>query len=352
MIQALPLQIAAIVLADFDANVCFNILPVLFCCLTTILGSFYLYNNINLFQEIWSRLVSDWLTERNVEETKIKEKNARFVMRFINLIIAVMIVGIIMYVITFTFLSQILDFVIPLNETRLHIYPLAEVALLDTKDQKYFYLNIFQFHITMIVYILFGLTNFLNSFTISTQISGMFEVLNYRLENTIPCEKLSFDISRRKEMDALYEKSLRLSFRRHQSVIEFGNLARQYMIPLFTMSLTAILLTTILSLYQLTDSKLSKINPIVQLVISISFIFIICSIGQKIIDLSSLVGQKVYSGEWYYCSPRIQKMIILIMRRCDSPCKFDAYNIFVASLECFLTVMQASFSYCMAMKNF
>ncbi|XP_066597609.1 odorant receptor 13a-like [Prorops nasuta] len=352
LVQGLPLQVLiTIVKADFERNVTFETLPVFVATLTTTGISFIAYSKMPLFKQIWRHVLLDWATERTEEENKIKEDYARKSLVFVYFILVAMMIVLCIVCIVLIFLSQILDVLHPLNETRSHIYPTPDMKMLDNEDQKYFYPNMFRLIVTCVIYMFLGETIFISFICLVTQTYGMFEILNYRLENAISSNRLTLDISKTKYMDAIYKRSLSICLQRHHNVLEFADLMHKYYSPIFTLTLTGVLFTFVLTFYQLANQKLLQFKTIIQFLLTIFLLFFACLSGQKLVDLSSEVGEKAYNGQWYYCSPKVRKLIILIMRRGNIPCRIDGYNLFVASLDCFLRVLQTSFSYCMAMKN-
>ncbi|XP_014609952.1 PREDICTED: uncharacterized protein LOC106789916 [Polistes canadensis] len=67
-------------------------------------------------------------------------------------------------------------------------------------------------------------------------------------------------------------------------------------------------------------------------------VYCISFVGQRIIDHSSDICFKAYSGLWYDAPMVVRKMILLIIRRSLKPSYLTAGKIFVFCLETFSTV--------------
>ncbi|KAL2738900.1 odorant receptor 4-like [Vespula squamosa] len=80
-------------------------------------------------------------------------------------------------------------------------------------------------------------------------------------------------------------------------------------------------------------------------------IFCMCYPGQKIIDYSSDICIKAYSGLWYEAPIEVHRLILLIIRRSLQPCYLTAGKAFVFCLESFSTIVQTSTSYFMVISS-
>ncbi|KAK2587295.1 hypothetical protein KPH14_003017 [Odynerus spinipes] len=73
--------------------------------------------------------------------------------------------------------------------------------------------------------------------------------------------------------------------------------------------------------------------------------------GQRMIDHSSEIHLKAYSGLWYEAPIEICKLLILVIRRSYEPSCLTAGKIFVFCLESFTTIVQTSTSYFMVLTS-
>ncbi|XP_066597680.1 odorant receptor 22c-like [Prorops nasuta] len=182
---------------------------------------------------------------------------------------------------------------------------------------------------------------------------GMIYVLGYRLENAIPKSKLQ-DLSwiPCEEVDKDFRESLFICIQRHTTMYKFNATMMACYGPIFAALLLVILIFLSPTLVQIMTVELLDYKAVVAVILVISFLFINCFIGQTLIDLSSSIFEKAYDSSWYHCSPHLQKLLLLIMRRSDKPCHIGFYDIYVVSFLFFRSVLQTSISYCMVLKQF
>ncbi|XP_067204431.1 putative odorant receptor 85d isoform X2 [Linepithema humile] len=68
--------------------------------------------------------------------------------------------------------------------------------------------------------------------------------------------------------------------------------------------------------------------------------------GQKLIDHSLQIREKIYSSLWYNASTKSKKLLVLLMMKGLQPSFISAGKIYIFSLESFAMVLQTSMSYC------
>ncbi|XP_011634441.1 odorant receptor 43a-like [Pogonomyrmex barbatus] len=68
-------------------------------------------------------------------------------------------------------------------------------------------------------------------------------------------------------------------------------------------------------------------------------------VGQQIIDHNNHVFIMAYKVRWYIAPLNIQKMILLLLQRGNKSFGLSVGGLFIASLECFATLINASVSY-------
>ncbi|KAL0108583.1 hypothetical protein PUN28_015218 [Cardiocondyla obscurior] len=74
--------------------------------------------------------------------------------------------------------------------------------------------------------------------------------------------------------------------------------------------------------------------------------------GQKLIDHSLQIREKIYNSCWYKVSVKSQKLITLVMIKSLRLSYLSAGKIYIFSLESFTTVLQTSMSYCTVLASF
>ncbi|KYM98781.1 Putative odorant receptor 67a, partial [Cyphomyrmex costatus] len=74
-------------------------------------------------------------------------------------------------------------------------------------------------------------------------------------------------------------------------------------------------------------------------------LYIVCWLGQQVIDHSDHVYTSTYRGEWYESSLKSRKLLNMIMLRSTSPCTLTVGKIMILSFPSFSAVVRASASY-------
>ncbi|XP_018368937.1 PREDICTED: putative odorant receptor 85d [Trachymyrmex cornetzi] len=74
--------------------------------------------------------------------------------------------------------------------------------------------------------------------------------------------------------------------------------------------------------------------------------------GQRLIDHSLQLNDKIYNSSWYEIPAESRKLLLFVMRRNTQPCFLSAGKIYVFSLKSFSTVMQSSVSYFTVLASF
>ncbi|XP_050480537.1 uncharacterized protein LOC126868770 isoform X6 [Bombus huntii] len=88
------------------------------------------------------------------------------------------------------------------------------------------------------------------------------------------------------------------------------------------------------------------------LLVSLTFnMFLLCYIGNLLIDKSTSVGISCYMIDWYRLPVKTVQDLILIIAMSNSPAKISAARIFILSLPTFGNVLKTSFAYLNFIRN-
>ncbi|XP_066587679.1 odorant receptor 13a-like [Prorops nasuta] len=303
---------------------------------------------MNCCREMLETMRADWILERLDEETRIKEEYAREAQMISKFLAILFFTGYILFTIAFMFGSKILDVIIPLNESRPNILILQAEYFVD--EQKYFYSIVTISTIVEGLALVSAMSLQLIIWVFFHHLFGMFGVIGYGLENALPYEQ-----RRSKEgcihNDNIYYESIIIYVERYKSAIKFFKTLQNYMQFPFAVGLlfsTVILIPTLLSL---TDTKHLECKTLMQSGVLLGYIFINTYFGQKLIDLSSEIDQKIYFSDWRYCSLSIQKLLPFMIRQSDRPCMISIQKFYVLSIDCFRMVITTAFSWFTVFRN-
>ncbi|KAL6421737.1 hypothetical protein ACFW04_010942 [Cataglyphis niger] len=87
------------------------------------------------------------------------------------------------------------------------------------------------------------------------------------------------------------------------------------------------------------------ITPFIYATVAILYMFLSNSIGQSIINYNHHVFVTVYNVRWYVAPLHLQKMILFLLQRNSRNFALNVGGLFVASIECFATLVKTSVSY-------
>ncbi|KAL0108571.1 hypothetical protein PUN28_015218 [Cardiocondyla obscurior] len=117
---------------------------------------------------------------------------------------------------------------------------------------------------------------------------------------------------------------------------------------------TIALSITLLQMVQQDDSSniLQTIRYTLYVFGQLIHLFFLSFEGQKLIDHSLQIREKIYNSCWYKVSVKSQKLITLVMIKSLRLSYLSAGKIYIFSLESFTTVLQTSMSYCTVLASF
>ncbi|XP_035741917.1 uncharacterized protein LOC118450331 [Vespa mandarinia] len=247
-----------------------------------------------------------------------------------------------------TFVPPLMDIIIPLNESRHMELPVLAEYFID--EQKHFYLIYFHMVVSIMIIITILIAIDTQLMVFCCHVSGAFAVVSFRLEHFLKNDATLDGLSDLQRKESY--KHVSLSIKGHKRALEFV----KRMELLFSYSLLVQcglnILCMSICLYQikLLYGKSIKAVKYIALVIGELFHLFVASLsGQTIIDYSSEVYYKAYSGLWYEAPIEIRKLLILIMRRSFKPSQLSAGKIFIYCLDGFSTIVQTSTSYFMVL---
>ncbi|XP_035741916.1 uncharacterized protein LOC118450330 [Vespa mandarinia] len=296
---------------------------------------------------LMDNMILDWNMWKSKEEIDIMKKFAHLG-RMYTLGYTIYIYIFMSLFLLVTFIPPLMDVIMPLNESRHMELPVVGEYFLDEK--KHFYLIYCHMAVTITISITVLIATDTQLMVFCCHVSGTFAVVGFRLEhflkNDVTLDELS-DLQRKE-----CYKHVSLSIKGHKRALEFV----KRMESLFSYSLLmqcglnivcmSICLYQIIKLY---DNSVETIKFIAFFIGELFHLFVASLSGQTIIDYSSEVYFKAYSGFWYESPMEVRKLLILIMRRSLEPSRLTAGDIFIYCLDGFATIVQTSTSYFMVL---
>ncbi|KAH0946900.1 hypothetical protein HN011_005423 [Eciton burchellii] len=288
--------------------------------------------------------VCNGLKERN--EITIIEKYGYNAKRY-TIILTTFFLSAIFPIIIAQLWSNILDVVLPKNESRPRRLQITMEYFLD--QEKYFYLFLLHLNAAMLIgtIVLVGIvTTFIAYFQ---YICGMFMIASYRIENAMTINILQ-DINWRNEK--LILKRIIHAVNIHRQAMQLCDLLISRFETLFFCLIilgVACLSFNLLrrcQIFQMSSADINEfIMPILIVPICVLYMFIVNFVGQNITDHNNHVYITAYSVHWYETPVHIQKLILFLLRKGIKNFTLTIGGLFDASVECFVTLVKASVSY-------
>ncbi|XP_011686082.1 PREDICTED: putative odorant receptor 85d [Wasmannia auropunctata] len=109
---------------------------------------------------------------------------------------------------------------------------------------------------------------------------------------------------------------------------------------------------TLLQIVLLFHDIMEVVRSVAYVIGQVIHLFCFSLQGQKLIDHSVQMRDKIYNSSWYEIPVKSQRLLLYVMRRSLEPNFLSAGKIYVFSLRSFATVIQSSMSYFTVLASF
>ncbi|XP_071560787.1 uncharacterized protein [Temnothorax nylanderi] len=298
------------------------------------------YLNRYKMKELTDHLFVDWNALETSEEYKIMTKYAKNGRRYSLGYSLYCFVALCLFL-SMSLIPQVLDVVLPLNKSRPILLTYPGYYFVD--EREYFF-YIFLHAVLAWEIAITGLVAHDCIFvTYVEHVCSMFAIVGFRFEhlfcnqcnqvktidtdntNDTPCKRVAFIVHAHREA-LRYAQLLEDTFN-----VPF---AMQILIVTIGMSIT------LLQMMQQNDSSniLETMRYALYVIGELIHLFFLSFEGQKLIDHSLQIRNKIYNSCWYKVSIKSQKLIILVMIRSLRLSFLSAGKVYIFSLESFTTV--------------
>ncbi|XP_067209658.1 odorant receptor 22c-like [Linepithema humile] len=234
-------------------------------------------------------------------------------------------------------------FILSVNQSRpRHLQVMAEYFV---DQEKYFYLLLFHTIAAISIGIFAVVATGTTLIAFLQHACGMFRIASYRIEHIMEIYTLK-NVNLLKQ-NKVYE-GLIYAINIHREAIMFCN----YFMTKFEITFLFLIVTGVISLslnlYRIVifDYNIEEFLIIFgNIVITLSYMFLSNFLGQDIINHNNNVYVTAYKVRWYTALLHIQKLILFLLQRGNKAFGLNVGGLFVASLECFSTLLNASMSY-------
>ncbi|XP_051169047.1 odorant receptor 22b-like isoform X2 [Leptopilina boulardi] len=257
----------------------------------------------------------------------------------INLIYMIYMSASIVLFFTVTLTPQILDYFLPLNETRQKIYAVEMEYIFFDRDDYYW----FAYVQTLICggFSIFTLTIFdIMLYSFIQHACGMYRVLWFRLENSINIKETTDE--------KMIQKNVVDCILLHNKILEYvEKLDLCFTECLFiTYGCIVLLMTFLGAMIVLNKSEMDIVTKYIAFAVGhIIRLLYQCVPAQRLKDHSLIINVNRYASDWYKMPVKVRKLLLLIMMRTYKESKLSCGKFFTLSMETFSTILKTIFSY-------
>ncbi|XP_011883809.1 PREDICTED: odorant receptor 22c-like [Vollenhovia emeryi] len=243
------------------------------------------------------------------------------------------------------YIPDLLDFVMPLNESRPRILLHQAKNFID--HQKYFHILIIH---DVIGILLVGTTGIAaESFSLVNAIHafGMFKIASYRMERMLSIDVSQISIAK---SYTIFHDRLNAAVDIHRRALKFSDLLKVSMGPSYLLMMVTAICSAIVSFFRLFrivtlhQEKMEIIKLICYVIFIFLFLVIGNFVGQEFINHDEHVHHTICNTKWYQTPLKIQKFVLFVMRKTTKTYKVDAGGLFSPSLESLATSMSLMLS--------
>ncbi|KAG5346840.1 OR33A protein, partial [Acromyrmex charruanus] len=157
-----------------------------------------------------------------------------------------------------------------------------------------------------------------------------------------------------KSLDDVYDRKIADSVYAHQRALWFAKLLENTFYIAFGIQIMIVTIAMSISLLQIVmQIEIAETMRYTAYVISqLVHLFCYSLQGQKLIDHSLQMRNKIYNCSWYNIPAKSQRLLLYVMQRSMQPNFLSAGKIYVFSLKSFTTVVKSSVSYFTVLASF
>ncbi|XP_025152830.1 odorant receptor 13a-like isoform X2 [Harpegnathos saltator] len=331
----------------------FKTLPMNMMAVMVLVKIFTYHFNRQKIKGLLEHLHSDWNVLHCEEEFVIMKKYAE-TGRFYSFFYATSIYSITFFIFGCTVLvSRFMDIVSPLNESRPIILPCPANYFVD--EEEYFYYICVHLLIGAFVCITGLVAHDCNFFTFVEHVCGLFEIVGFRFEHLL-YERNIKEKSLIEFSDNIYVKNIEFSIEAHRRALHFVALLENTFCLSFAVQLlivtTGMSITLLYISSELQGDMIEVVRFVPFVIGQLGHLLIYSYEGQKIINHSLELCQKIYNGLWYNIPVKSQRLLLFAMRKNVEPSFVSAGKIYIFCLESFTSVLQCSLSYFTVLSTF
>ncbi|KAG5311616.1 OR4 protein, partial [Acromyrmex insinuator] len=298
--------------------------------------------NIHTIKDLTQHLLCDWKELNTYEEYEIMKSYAANGRRF-SLIYSVYCFAAIIVFMSMSLIPHTLDIILPLNESRPILPPYRGYYFVDIQEH---FFQIFWHAIVAWEIVIAGIIAHDCLFvTYVEHVCSKFAITGFHYEHLFHDCKNKMEIVSSINPDdiTIYYKRVAFLVRKHREALEYAQLLEDTFTMPFAIQILIVTIGMSITLLQITQDK-SDILEAARYVFYIGgqliHLFFLSFEGQRLIDHSLQIRDKMYKSFWYKASMKLQKIIMLVMMKSLYPSFLSAGKVYIFSLQSFTMVKQ------------
>ncbi|KAH0953261.1 Or9e6 [Eciton burchellii] len=327
-----------------------TIMPSVFLIMIIVVKLYTYQFNSSKIKYLMDCLLSDWQRLESPKEYEIMETYAANGRR-LSLMFSFCCCTTCFLFTSSSLIPHLLDIILPLNESRPILLPYPSYYFVD--ERKYFVYIFLHVSLAAQVCMTAILTHDCTVLTYTEHVCSIFAVTGFRFENLSRHVNQSHLINCKS--DSLYNEKIILFVQMHQRALQFAEFLENTFTITFAIQVmisTVWISITLLQIMLQSDNVLEVIRYVGFIIAQFIHLFFFSMQGQKMIDHSLQVCDKIYSSLWYKIPVKSQKLLLYVMRRSLQANFLSAGKIYVFSLRSFTVLLQTSLSYFTVLASF
>ncbi|XP_012531307.2 odorant receptor 13a isoform X2 [Monomorium pharaonis] len=342
-------QVNKIIQCDGDMRCIMLVTPALMLIFIILVKLYTCQINNNKIKRLTEHLFNDWKNLEDAEEYEIMKKHGANA-RLISLTYTTCVSAVSVLYVSISLIPKVLDVVLPLNKSRPIIMPYESYYFVDS--EKYFYHIFLHIGVSLAILVPAVLAHDCLLLTYIEHACSIFAVTGFRLEAV---SRNSHNNSMNNGSHSVYNPKIAVSVYAHWRALRFAELLEDIFCISFVVQMMLVIITLTVTLLYVA----LQMDEVVQALRMSGFVgtqtthlFCYCLQGQRLIDHSVRIREKIYNSSWYNIPAKSQRLLLYVMKRSMQPNFLSAGKIFVFSLKSFTTVLQSSVSYFTVLSSF
>ncbi|XP_050465079.1 uncharacterized protein LOC126858646, partial [Cataglyphis hispanica] len=334
LINVFITQIAKLLICE-DEQCIFETLPAHILMWNILVKLLTLRFNNQKIKNLIDQLFANWNIFETREEREIMRKYAENGRRYVLIYSSYMYMTAVLFG-AICLWPRIMDAVFPQNTSRpiILIYP----AYYFVDEETYYYYICCDMQIKVMICVTGLIAHDCMFFTYINHVCGLFAVIGYRFEHMTH----KYDIVEESQiyyLDNVYHEQFVFSIHVHRKALQFVRLIESVFSISFAIQLTLVTVAVSITLLQVSTKLHHNITEAAKyfffIVAQLYYLFCFSLQGQKLINHSLDIHDKIYNSAWYEAPIKRQKMLLIVMRESIKASTVTACQIYVYSLQNF-----------------